>query len=165
VAAFGLWRLAAVPTPVAEAAAAAARGLTSADAELVVRATGLGPALVAQVRALAVAEPQPRLVFYSPYGGAPFELDAHDPRGEPARQTRILFERGKNLLYPTPRDVHFARDAAELQGLLRADLAGRFLVVDGTQGPEPLAVGGHYELLGEQTAPVRLRVWRWQGAR
>lgn len=162
---FGLWRLTALPTPLAEAAAAAARGLSSPAEERVQRATGLGPELVARLRALAAAEPGLRLVFYSPYGGASFELDAQDPRGEPARQTRILFERGKNLLYPKPRDAHFARDAGELLALLAPELAGRVLVVDGTQGPEPLTVGGAHELLHDQAMPVRLRLWRWQGPR
>lgn len=161
---FGGWRVLGLPAALAVALTAVQRAGQTTAAERVQRATGLSPALVAALREAAAQDPSLRLVCYSPYGGASFELDAADPRGEPARQTRILFERTKNLLYPAPRDVHFARDAAELLGKLAPELAGRVLIVDGTQGAEPLAVGGRHELLHQQTAPVRLRLWRWLGA-
>lgn len=158
--ALGLSTSAALP----EIVGAARRGLVEPASVRIQRASGLTPELLAAIRATLPADG--RLVLYSPYGGAEFELDGADPRGEPARQVRTLFERAKNLLYPAPRDVHFARDPAELRSKLGADLAGRLLVVDGTQGDEPLAVGGRYELLHTQAlGTARLRLWRFAEAR
>lgn len=128
------------------------------------RASGLSADFLAAIRSALPADG--RLVLYSPYGGAEFELDGADPRGEPARQVRTLFERAKNLLYPLPRDVHFARDAAELAALVGPAFAGRLCVVDGTQGTAELAVGGRYELV--QTLALgtaALRLWRLQEVR
>ncbi|MBM4063070.1 MAG: hypothetical protein FJ265_18535 [Planctomycetes bacterium] len=153
----------AVPA-LATATAAAARGATEPAAARIQRSSGLSPALRAAIREHLPADG--RLVLYSPYGGAAFELDATDPRGEPARQVRTLFERCKNLLYPHPRDVHFARDAAELATRLGPRWAGRLLAVDGTQGGAELAVGGRWQLL--HTEPLGtgvLRLWRFQEAR
>ena len=125
----------------------------------VARCTSISAALTTAIRDAVPAGG--RLVLYSPYGGAEFELDAADPRGEPARQVRTLFERAKNLLYPRPRDVHFARDAAELLGKIDAEFGGAFVVLDGTQGPAQLAVGGDYELLHhEAVGSGQLRLWR-----
>ena len=150
------WRaLAAGP----DIASVAWRALVTPAAQRIERSSGISSQLVAAIRAAMPADG--RLVLYSPYGGKEFELDGADPRGEPARQVRVLFERVKNLLYPTPRDVRFARDAGEL--LLHIDpvLAGRLLVVDGTQGPGELAVGGRYDLVFEVPGRIpQLRVWR-----
>jgi len=147
--------------PVAVVAATAA--LTEPAVLRLQRASGLGPDLVQQLRQ-DLAE-QDRLVLFSPYGGQDHELDGDDPRGEPARQIRTLFERTKNLLYPRPRDVRFARDAAELLQQLEGAVPGRCFVLDGTQAPVPLAVGGRYELRHVETlGTAQLRLWRWQGA-
>lgn len=142
-----------------DAWAAARRGLGEPAALRIERASGISPALAAAIRA-ALPE-DGRLVVYSPYGGQPFELDGGDPRGEPARLVRGLFERVKNLLYPRPRDVRFARDAGELRNHVDPALAGRLCVIDGTQEPVELAVGGAYELLFEEPGRIpRLRLWR-----
>jgi hypothetical protein len=148
-----------------ERAAAAARAVNDSAAVRIQRASGLSPALTA---ALGAALPRDgRLVLYSPYGGAAFELDAADVRGEPARQVRLLFERAKNLLYPEPRDVHFARDAAELLPHVEPVFVGRLVVLDGTLDDAPLAVGGGaFDLLHTTGAgEPRLRVWRLREVR
>jgi hypothetical protein len=143
---------------------AAHRALVDSQEQRVERASGLSGAFLAAIRAAVPAGG--RLVLYSPYGGAIYELDAADPRGEPARQVRTLFERAKNLLYPHPRDVHYARDAAELGKLVDPQFVGRLCVVDGTQGGGELTVGGRYELLQTQTlGTAMLRLWRLQEAR
>lgn len=135
------------------------RAVAESGTERIERSSGITPQLVAAIRDAMPADG--RLVLYSPYGGKEFELDGADPRGEPARQVRVLFERVKNLLYPTPRDVRFARDSAELLTQVDANLAGRLLVVDGTQGPGELTVGGRYELVYEAPGRIpQLRVWR-----
>lgn len=146
--------------PVALAAATAA--LTEPVELRVQRASGLGPSLVQRLR--QDLQESDRLVLFSPYGGQQFELLGDDPRGEPARQIRTLFERTKNLLYPRPRDVRFARDPAELLQQLDGAVPGRCFVLDGTQGPIDLTFGGRYEprhteLLGT----AQLRLWCWQG--
>ncbi|MCA8976866.1 MAG: hypothetical protein KDC98_19240 [Planctomycetes bacterium] len=140
------------------------RALTEPAVRRIERAIGVSPTLAAAIRA-AVPE-HGRLVLYSPYGGAAFELDAGDPRGEPARQVRTLFERVKNLLYPRPRDVAFARDADELRAKIAPTSPGRLVVLDGTQGPEPLTVGGDYELLHrEALGGGQMRLWRLRGTK
>lgn len=147
-----------------EVGAAAVRARTESPAQRIQRASGLSAEFLAAIRAASPADG--RLVLYSPYGGREFELDGNDPRGEPARQVRGLFERCKNLLYPHPRDVHFARDAEELRGLVTPAGVGRLLVVDGTQGDTELAVGGTYELVhAESLGTARLRLWRLRGVR
>ncbi len=126
------------------------------------RASGLSPEFLAAIRAAMPAGG--RLVLYSPYGGREFELDGSDPRGEPARQVRGLFERTKNLLYPHPRDVRFARDAVELLGHVEAKPVEPLLVIDGTQGDAELTVGGRYDLLHTSAPGVpRMRLWRRRG--
>lgn len=155
------WRTA---TVLPETWQAAGRAVAETPAQRIQRASGLSAEFLAAIRSALPADG--RLVLYSPYGGAAFELDAADPRGEPARQVRTLFERAKNLLYPLPRDVHFARDAAELAALVAPAFAGRLCVVDGTQGTAELAVGGRYELV--QTLALgtaALRLWRLSEAR
>lgn len=163
VAGLALWAVSLVAQRVAgigEAVAAVHRGWSEPVGERIQRASGLSPAMLTAIR--DAVDPDGRLVLYSPYGGAEFELDAADPRGEPARQVRTLFERAKNLLYPRPRDVHFARSPDELQQKLRADLVGRLLVVDGTQAPDALTVGGRWQLLHEdRLGSARLRLWRF----
>lgn len=147
---------------IATNAAAAVRALQESPAQRIQRASGLAPEFLAAIRASMPVEG--RLVLYSPYGGREFELDGSDPRGEPARQVRGLFERAKNLLYPNPRDVRFARDPEELLGHVDAKLVGRLLVVDGTQGDAELTVGGRYELLYTSAPGVpRMRLWRLRG--
>lgn len=146
--------------PVAFAAAAAA--FTEPVELRVQRASGLGPALVQRLR--QDLQESDRLVLFSPYGGQQFELLGDDPRGEPARQIRTLFERTKNLLYPRPRDVRFARDPAELLQQLEGAVPGRCFVLDGTQGPIELVHGGRFELRHtELLGTAQLRLWRWQG--
>lgn len=150
---------------VGEAGVAAARSVRESSEQRIQRVVGLGPDFLATLRrAVEDGGAETRLVLYSPYGGQAFELDGADPRGEPARQARGLFERCKNLLYPHPRDVRFARDAEELRGHAQGAQAGRFLVVDGTQDDSELTVGGRYELLCT-SAPggPRLRLWRLRG--
>jgi len=147
---------------IANNVAAATRALQESPQQRIQRASGLGPEFMAAIRAAMPVDG--RLVLYSPYGGSEFELDGSDPRGEPARQVRGLFERAKNLLYPSPRDVRFARDPEELLRHVDAKLVGRLVVVDGTQGEAELTVGGRYELL-HTSAPggPRMRVWRLRG--
>lgn len=155
------WRTANALPPTCQAAA---RALTDAPAQRIQRASGLSAEFLAAIR--SALPDGGRLVLYSPYGGAAFELDAADPRGEPARQVRTLFERAKNLLYPVPRDVYFARDAAELAALVAPAYVGRLCVVDGSQGGGELVVGGRYELV--QTLALgtaALRLWRLREAR
>ncbi|MCA8952987.1 MAG: hypothetical protein KDE27_25980 [Planctomycetes bacterium] len=146
---------------VIDKSAAVGTALTEPAVERIARASGIPPALEAAIRG-AVPEGG-RLVLYSPYGGAEFELDAEDPRGAPARLVRTLFERVKNLLYPTPRDVHFARDADELRQKLAPEFAGRLFVLDGTQQPVALAVGGDWQLVHDARVggAGRLRLWRF----
>jgi hypothetical protein len=145
-----------------EIGSAAVSAMTTSVGQRVERASGISPELIAAIRASMPADG--RLVLYSPYGGKEFEFDATDARGELSRQVRGLWERMKNLLYPMPRDVHFARDPGELQMLVDASLAGRLLVVDGTQGPGELTVGGRYELVFDVPGRVpQLRVWRLRG--
>lgn len=138
------------------------RGFTVPDAVLVQRATGLSPALVGAIREAAGQEG--RLVVFSPYGGQEFALDVGDPRGELARQTHQTFVRVKNLLYPRPRDVSVAFAPDELVAKLAEPMApGRaLLVLDGTQGPAPLAAPGEWELLHRQVlgGVGQLRLWR-----
>lgn len=163
--AFALVRLPWLCVASAQRTANAAPGVARVFAEdadaRIARATGLSSAVLAAIRGAMPADG--RLVLYSPYGGQQFELDAADPRGEPSRQVRTMFERAKNLLYPTPRDVHFARDPAELLAKVKGQ-AGRTLVVDGTQAPVELAVGGRYTLVHSETiAPGGLlRVWKFE---
>ena len=142
-----------------------ARVFSETPEQRIARASGIGANLATAIREAVPADG--RLVLYSPYGGAEFELDADDPRGDPARLVRTLFERAKNLLYPNPIDVHFARDAVELLDKIDVDLAGRLVVLDGTQGPDRLTVGGDYELLHEEAigAAGRLRLWRLSRAK
>ena len=150
---------------VGDAGVAAARSVQESTEQRIQRVVGMGPEFLATLRrAVEEAGAETRLVLYSPYGGQAFELDGADPRGEPARQTRGLFERCKNLLYPHPRDVRFARDAEELRVHSDGAKAGQFLVVDGTQDDSELTVGGRYELLCT-SAPgsPRLRLWRLRG--
>ncbi len=138
------------------------RGLTEPDDALVQRATGLSPVLTGEIRDAAGEEG--RLVVYSPYGGHEFAHDVADPRGEPARQTHQMFVRVKNLLYPVPRDVSVAFDPNELLEKLGEPLdpARQFLVLDGTQGPAPLTIGGEWDLLHRQEfgGTGQLRLWR-----
>ena len=142
--------------------AAAARATNDPEHARIERASGLSLELILSLQ-IEVPE-DARLVLYSPYGGKEFELDAADPRGEPARQVRGLFERAKNLLYPHPRDVHFARDPDELLGKLAGRAPGTVFVLDGTLAPDPLAVGGRYTLLFENPpGKPRLRLWGWRG--
>ncbi len=150
------WRTA-VALPAA--LAAAARGCSEPESLRVQRASGLSAGLLAALRAQLPADG--RLVLYSPYGGKEYELDGADPRGEPARQVRTLFERTKNLLYPTPRDVRFARDPDELRAQLEGAAPGEVLVVDGTQGNIELSVGGAYELVHVEAlgSGAQLRLW------
>jgi len=139
--------------------AALSRAVGDTPEQRIQRASGISPALVAAIRAALPADG--RLVVYSPYGGAEFELDGADPRGEPARQVRVLFERAKNLLYPFPRDVAFARDADELRGKIEPGCEGRLLVIDGTQEPVELTIGGRYDFVHEEPiGTAKLRLWR-----
>ncbi len=136
----------------ANIAPAVRRGVTLPAAERIQRVTGIGPAFVTAVR-----EALPdggRLVLYSPYVGTDLEF-----------LLRLQFERTKNLLYPRPRDVHFASGAPPLLEKLEPALAGRLLVLDGTQGDAVLAIGGRYELLHTESigGGARLRLWRWLG--
>lgn len=158
------WLLSATGARAADATAGVGRAVGEPAAQRIERATGLPAAVLAAIRANVPAGG--RLVLYSPYGGQQFELDAGDPRGEPARQVRVLFERAKNLLYPEPRDVHFARDAAELLAKVKGH-AGATVVVDGTQAPTELAVGGRYSLVHTETFATggRLRVWKFEEER
>ena len=132
-----------------ERAPALIRGLGESAADRIARASAITPAFIAAVRD---ALPQDgRLVLFSPYTGAEFEF-----------LLRSQFERSKNLLYPDPRDVHFARGADELRSKIAPAFERRLLVVDGTQQPIPLTIGGDYELLhGEHIGgAVNLRLWR-----
>lgn len=145
---------------IGSASAAVGRVASESVDQRITRASGISGALADAIRS---AMPEDgRLVLYSPYGGAEFERDAADPRGEPARQVRTLYERVKNLLYPQPRDVIFARDAAELLTRFDASYDGRLIVLDGTQGSAPLTVGGEYELLHQASIGSfgQLRLWR-----
>jgi hypothetical protein len=154
-----------------DGAAAVARVLSEPADRRIALASGVGAPLR---EAVAAGGPAGRLVLYSPYGGGEFELDAADPRGMPARQLRTLFERVKNLVYPRPRDVHFARDPAELAGKVTARpagplqiLEGRITALDVGGSPAPPAAGGPYELVHEQAigAAGRLRLWRLREGR
>lgn len=161
-----------LPERVSNVGAAVARAWREDDDATILRASGIAPELVAAIRANLPEAARPdggRLVLYIPYGGGEYEMDAADPRGAMARQVRELWGRMKNLLYPQPRDVQFAREAKELTPWLDPAYAGRLLVLDGTQPlgaqPPPLAVGGRYTLLHEQRLGVLLmRLWRWEGA-
>lgn len=137
---------------VAESAALVQRGLTEAAPARIQRVTAVTPEFVAAVREHLPADG--RLVLYSPYVGNELEF-----------LLRLQFERTKNLLYPRPRDVHFAAGAEELQRKVRSDgpsFDGRLLVLDGTQGGAELAIGGRYELVHSETfgGAALLRLWR-----
>ncbi len=156
-----------LPARVQNAAAAVGRAWQEDDAATVLRASGISAPLVAAIRTHLPEAHRPdggRLVLYIPYGGGAYEMDANDPRGAMARQVRELWGRAKNLLYPFPRDVQFAREAGELLPRLDPAYAGRLLVLDGTQEPRDLAVGGRYTLVHEERLGVlRMRLWRWEG--
>jgi hypothetical protein len=128
--------------------AAAARGLGEPPAQRIQRASGISPAFAAAIREAVPRDG--RLVLYSPYAGPEFEF-----------VLRLLFERTKNLLYPAPRDVAFARLADELRGHVQPDMERRLVVVDGTQERVDLSIGGAWDLL--HTEPLgahQLRLWR-----
>lgn len=156
-----------LPARVQNAAAAVGRAWQEDDAATVLRTSGISPQLVAAIRTHLPDAQRPdggRLVLYIPYGGGAYEMDAADPRGAMARQVRELWGRAKNLLYPFPRDVQFAREAGELLPRLEPAYAGRLLVLDGTQEPRELTVGGTYTLVHEERLGVlRMRLWRWEG--
>ena len=122
-------------------------GLTAGPAVLTEAAIGITPATE---RLLRQRLPQDgRLVVFCPYPGEVFE-----------KLLRDSFERLKNLLYPTPRDAAFARDAAELRGAIAPAFTGKLVVVDGTQENRELPVAAEFELLGEQRIGAgRLRFW------
>lgn len=134
-----------VGTACSEAAAA----WREAPEARIARASGVTPELIAAIRG---AVPQGgRLVLFSPYPGRDFEL-----------LLRSAFERTKNLLYPEPRDVWFARNAGELRLHLHKELEQRLLVLDGTQEPTDLPVPGAFTLVGTHSlgGAGRLRLWR-----
>jgi len=91
-----------------------------------------------------------RMVVYCPYPGEVF-----------VGLLRLQYERLKNLLYPEPRDVRFARSADELGGWIEPRFENKLVVVDGTQESGPLPVAAEFELMAEQ--PIggggRLRYW------
>ena len=152
--------LARIPTTAWNAAARAGAGaeavgrvLTETPAQRIERASSISPALVRAVREAIPAEG--RLVLYFPYPGEQSEF-----------LLRHQFECIKNLLYPAPRDVAFARTADELRGLIAPGDEGRLFVYEGALGPSALTVGGRYELLHERTlGAVRLRLWRLEECR
>jgi hypothetical protein len=74
---------------------------------------------------------------------------------------RTQFERLRNLLYPTPRDAHFARDAGELRQRIESRFEHKLIVVDGTQEDVPLPAPGEFELLTEQRLGPAIRVRFW----
>lgn len=116
-------------------------------AKRIARAAGVTPDVLALLRRTLGEDG--RLVVYCPYRGTVVELIV-----------RTQFERLKNLLYPTPRDVAFAHEAAELQQWVEARLAGRLVVVDGTQEPTELPVAARFDLLTEQRlGDMRVRYW------
>lgn len=155
--------LIAAPARIANAAAAVGRAVRESDDATILRTSGIAPELVASIRRELFDGG--RLVIYSPYGGGEFEMDANDARGEMARQVREMWGRMKNLLYPRPRDVTFARSADELRPKLAPELVGKLLVLDGTQEPTPLVVGGRYRLVHEvRLGQLRMRLWCWEGA-
>lgn len=95
-----------------------------------------------------------RLVVYFPVAGTAEEKVFWE------KLLRDEYERLKNLLYPMPRDVAFARNAEELTAKLDAKLAGRLIVVDGTLVDGELPVRAEFDLLVDQRlGPVRLRFW------
>ncbi|MEC7583518.1 MAG: hypothetical protein VYE77_04310 [Planctomycetota bacterium] len=91
-----------------------------------------------------------RLVVYCPYPEPIF-----------VNLVRLQYERLKNLLYPEPRDVRFARSPEELAGWIDAKFDNKLVVLDGTQGPVDLPVPGEFELMTEQAVGEggRLRYW------
>jgi hypothetical protein len=150
-----VWCLVRVPFLLADGAArlpetwrqARAAATRSRD-ELVDAAIGLPPAIERLLRERLPEDG--RLVVYSPY------------RGEVAEYLlRTQFERLKNLLYPSPRDAHFALDAADLQRRIEARFDRKLVVVDGTQADAPLPVPGDFELLREQRLGGAMRVRYW----
>ena len=128
--------------------AAVSRGMSEPQAQRIQQASGISPGLVAAIR---TALPEGgRLVLYSPYPGPEHEFFL-----------RALFERMKNLMYPDPRDVGFVRNADELRAHVQPGLEGKLVVVDGTQEPIDLSIGGAYELVHEEPIGAgRLRLWR-----
>ena len=88
--------------------------------------------------------------MFGPYPGDVFEA-----------LVRLQYERLKNLLYPTPRDATFARTPDQLLETLDPKLAGRLIVVDGTQEEVELPVPAEFELLHEHRlgASGRVRFW------
>lgn len=154
------WVLAPVPFLGAEAAATVPRAwqrnldaATLPARERIARTVGVPPALEALLRE-RLGETG-RLVLFCPYPQEVFR-----------NLLRLYFERVKNLLYPTPRDVSFAGSAAELAERIGAGPAGRLIVLDGTQEDVPLPVPGRFELLGElRIGSSRLRYWLLQKPR
>lgn len=95
-----------------------------------------------------------RLVVYFPVAGTDSEKVFWE------KLLRDEYERLKNLLYPTPRDATFARNAEELTARLDPKLVGRLIVVDGTLADGELPVRAEFDLLTDQRiGPVRLRFW------
>jgi hypothetical protein len=126
----------------------AGAALTQPRAALVEAAIGVTPTVERLLRERLPEDG--RLVVYSPY------------RGEVAEYlVRTQFERLKNLLYPAPRDAHFALDADDLRRRLEARFAGKLVVVDGTQEDTPLPAPGEFELLADQRLGGAMRVRYW----
>jgi hypothetical protein len=122
-------------------------------AQLIAAGVGLPHSLLAGLAATVPADG--RLVVYAG------DADA-------ATRSRLGQQRERlaNLLYPRPRDVTVAADAAALQAQLSQRLEGRLFVLD--SGPVDAAprVAGEFERLGDFAADgLQLRLWRLRRVR
>jgi hypothetical protein len=132
-----------LPTEWRQAQAALTQDATS----LIQASTGMPLALQSQLRSLP---PAARLVLFLPYPGDGAEA-----------LLRLQWERVKNLLYPRPREVSFARKPADMASLLVARNEGRLFVLDGTQEDIELPLVAEFQLLGTyEVGSSKLRLWQ-----
>ncbi|HLQ38528.1 MAG TPA: hypothetical protein VK348_12045 [Planctomycetota bacterium] len=123
--------------------AEASAALQQPAAKLIKDALGITPEMVSFLRGLPREAP---VVLFSPYKTLELTLKLHD-----------TVEGVKNLVYPQPRDFSYAQDAAALQPLLIAANENRLVVMDYTQGEQPLPGPAEFELVARG---LFMRFWR-----